>query len=247
MDMDNKHSLFFPQLIRHELNSGRWRRKRHQNKAWRITNFVFYLTVALLVTTYFSLKVNLELKYIWNVCWGIPWIAFGISIGNIKIESSEGTIGWWLALPYPRLALISSKFWAMILRSLKIMCFIFLAIIAFAAYAVLISKGLTWNGFQNFLAYGLEPILLTLLALPFMVSVGTLAGVLRVTRWRQAMSMLWVIWGLSWGLGSSTGIFTIVNHTRGFIIIGSVFLASFVISLILLRIAAWILEKQLDI
>ncbi|MFX3617688.1 MAG: ABC transporter permease subunit [Sporolactobacillus sp.] len=247
MALENKYSLFFPQLIRHELKSGYWRRKKSRNKTWRRINFIFYLALALLVTTYFGLKVHLELKYVWNVCWGIPWIAFGISIGNIKIESSEGTIGWWLALPYSRIALISSKFWAMILRSLKIMCLIFLAIIAFAAYAVLISKGLTWNDFQNFLAHGLEPILLSLLALPFMVSAGTLAGVIRLTRWRQAMSMFWVIWGLSWGLGSSTGIYSIIRYASELIIIGCFLLASLAISLLILFIAARLLEKQLDI
>ncbi|CAM3222093.1 hypothetical protein [Sporolactobacillus spathodeae] len=246
MISDNGKKLFFLPLICHEFNRKRWTRGTGHRSIWRPTNLIFYGLIAIIVLFLLNNKTHFhDLGLIWNVCWGLPWIAFGISIGAIRHELRQDTVGWWLALPYARLTLISSKFWAMMLRSVQIISVIFLAIIAYVAMALLLSQSGSLSAFLHFLQRGIEPVLLDLLVLPLMVSSGLTLGTIFLTRWRHALNKFWVLWGLFWFFFSSFGGYTffLTNGQTFFFLIS----CSLIIALLLLIFSAWLLEHKADI
>jgi hypothetical protein len=246
MEVINKH--FFSALLHHETSWFRESGKRGMSRQWRMIYTIFFAAVALILTTYFSRSFHLELKYIWNVCWGIPWIVFGISIGKIKREWGNGTVDWWLSLPYSRWKLIAAKFMAMLIRGTGIALLIFVLIILFGAYATLISSNLSFHDFLTFIRSGWLPMLLDLAAFPLMSSLGLTLGVLHQSIWRPAGILFWICWGILWSLGSATG--WLVPLYKGDYVLSGVTAAvavSWLICGLFLYLSAWLLENKLDL
>lgn len=238
----------FSALLRHET---RWVRKNGRprlSRQWWMIYAIFFLAAALILTTYFSLSYHIEMNYIWSVCWGIPWVVFGFSIAKIRREWGNGTVGWWLALPYSRWKLIAAKFLAMLVRGAAIALLAFVLIILFGAYATLISSSLSFHDFQVFILSGWLPILLDLASLPLLTGLGLLLGILRQSTWRPASILFWVFWGILWSLFSSTGWFqNVYNGRYDPLALFAAVIISGIAALLMLLLSSWLLDKKLDL
>lgn len=246
MIADKGKELFFIPLIRHELGNRRRYAKGDRPSFWRPTNLLFYaiVIIAALLILY---KDASDLSPLWNVCWVLPWIVFGVSIGVIRHESRQDTIGWWLSLPYSRLTLISSKFWAMLLCGIQIIGLILIAIICYATLALLFTHGSTIIGLIGFLKSGFVPVLLTLLALPLMASVGLTIGTVSLTRWRSAINKFWILWGLFWLFFGSMGFWKSLALLQNPLYLVLIIASSFIVAFLLLTFSAWMLKTKVDI
>ncbi|WKB35691.1 ABC transporter permease subunit [Terrilactibacillus sp. S3-3] len=135
-----ENNPFIP-LVKHEFKRRRdAKRHRMMNKQWRRFYLFFLFIAALIVTTFFSLSYRIHLTAIWNFDWVIPWIIFVLSVGVVKREWANETVGWWLSLPYSRRLLIIAKFWAMVGRGILIAVSAYLLIAIFGGYATLVSR-----------------------------------------------------------------------------------------------------------
>lgn len=234
-------------LFLHELKRRRENGRKGINAQWRLVYFFSFIVIAMILTIYFNLIYHVQLKYIWNICWGIPWMIFGLSISLIHREWRNETVGWWLTFPYPRSTLVVAKFWAMLVRGVSLACSILLLIIVFGAFATLVSSTLSFGDFLAFIKSGLIPILLDLAALPLAVGAGLILGTLGRTKFRPAMPLFWIIWGLSWGLSGSAGWFEPLSQFKIPIELVAAIIGSWLLTWILILLASWLLEKKLDL
>lgn len=243
----NLRSFFIP-LVRHEFNRKRGRRRQLMSRSWRLTYFLFFLAIALVLTTYFSFSYQIQLNYIWYIFLGLPWAIFGLSISKITREWSGETVGWWLTIPCSRQTLISAKFVAAFMRSVLIALAAYFLILLFGGYATLISAGLSFKYFGSFAESGIYFVTFDICSFPLAITSGLLYGALVRTKWRPAIPLFWIIWGVGWGMSGSLGLIRPSEQSFqiSFALILTVVI-SWAASWLLLVLTAWLLEKKLDL
>lgn len=243
MELNNTH-VFLP-LLKHELIRRGRRNKGQLTKQWRLIYAISFVISIAVVATYFSMTYQIQLKYIWYVYWSIPFFIFGFGISKISREWNNETVGWWLTLPYPRHTLIMTKFWAVVIRGVLIASAVYVLILAFGAYATWISPKLSFTQFGAFAQFGLVLLLIDICAFPFTSSIGILYGTLKHTKWRPAIPLFWMIWGIGWGvIGPMGWIQQAFLPTLDIVIIIAI---AWIVSCLLLLLAAWLLDQKIDL
>ncbi|MFT8871518.1 MAG: hypothetical protein ABF868_04410 [Sporolactobacillus sp.] len=248
MTVKRVEMLFFPQLIRHETHTWMPSHKGKARKQKRLFVFLVYTAIIITFTTYFALNAHLHSKdFTWFILFIMPWLAFAFGIGSIQLEKRQETVGWWLALPYPRLALISSKFWSLLLRSLEVTAILIGGIVLLDVYSLWISSGLSFRVLADIVVLGMRPTLLVLLTLPAMISIGLFLGALSLTRWRTARRFAILFWILAGWLLSSSGLGDLIWHETLAVFLAVSVLTSLSTTVAALGITAWILTKRIDL
>lgn len=252
----------FAPLVRHEL---KWSRHLNitegKNRFSRWTLFYVVLAVAIGIGffTYAVMQGNFHPQFMWYFTFWLPWMAFGFAIHIVTREWQHNTFGWWLALPYSRMTLITAKFAAILLQASLVYCGLFSVIILLSLYAQLLPGHLPFDMFA-FLLWGFFFFLLFIATFPIMVAVGILIGILTKSRKKPVLPLLgivlWAVWGgfywlLSIGEGDKN-LYTSLSEASPTVyipvsplLVGSI-AASWIATWLILAFAAHVLERELD-
>ena len=247
------NNVFMP-LVKHEL---KWRgnvkkNRRRMPRAWRLTYFAFFIILVLVFTTYASLNGHIHMDGTWYFTWGLPFVIFGISIGRVNREWQNETIGWWLTLPYSRRQLITTKFVASLLMSLMICAGIFILVTLFGLYVMLLNGGSFRSLAGPFFLSGLKWFLLLISLSPFAASFGTFMGTLSHTKAKPALPLLWVgLWAMFPLVSMNSSTINFFNERNiGFPFTELILLPiliSWILTYILVRLSAYLLDRHLTL
>lgn len=244
----------FMSLVKHEL---KWRgnikkSRRRITKGWRLTYVAFFLLLVVIFTTYSTLNGHLHLDGTWYFTWGLPFMIFGVAIKRVRREWENETLGWWLTLPYSRSTLTASKFVASLLISLLYCLIIYSLVTLFGLYILLLSGNLMGHSFVLFILPGLKWFLLLIALSPFAASFGTFMGVLSHTKARPALPLIWVLfWAMFPIIGMRGYDFNhfgdqMAGMPYTWLIIIPI-LISWLFAYLLIRVAAYLLDKHLTL
>jgi ABC-2 type transport system permease protein len=244
----------FWSLVRQNIHGGK-RREPWLQKPWRAVYFTTLFLIFVAASTYAGLTVtsSLDLDFVWFFTFGLPFAAFGNAIAQIVHEWKNGTVGWWLSLPYSRLQLIMAKFVATLIRTIIFFACFYAVISILGVYTIALHGPFSLGIAARFLVSGLKWFGLLLCVCPFAAAFGIFFGVLRESRAKPLLPLFWAAVGLLWWLltvrGSALLKFKLVNGHWVFFHYSSMmlypFAASLVIAYVLLYFAAYLLNRQL--
>lgn len=241
-------SNVFIQLVKQDFKR-RGRRNRRISRQWWLIYMAVFLLFALIVATYNALQGNINLETIWYFTFFVPFAVFGMTIGVTVHEWKNGTAGWWLSLPYPRIMLVYSKFCAGLIRGIILILVIFLSVALFALYILLLNGHFPMSHYLSFINSGWQWFAFLVCISPFMASFGLLYSVLRESRAKNIMPIFWFGWGIMWWLiSSSLGKYFTIHNTVGFTFSTNtlyIIAGSLVVAYVCIRISAYILDRHL--
>ncbi|WP_067931803.1 ABC transporter permease [Alicyclobacillus kakegawensis] len=237
-------------LVRHDFKHRR-RRRTPIPRAWRLAYVAAVALVLLAVATYDGRGGHYRLGPVWWVAFGLPFTSFGLAVNTMVTEWKNGTVGWWLTLPYPRLHLSAAKFVAAVVRSVFIYALTYMAMAFFGLYTALVSGHLDLGYTAGYLLTGLKVMGLSLTVCPFVAAFGVVYGALAESRARPAMPLTWILFSGLWWLIFSQDDRYLQVHSDG---VPHVSLSptlcisiacSWVLAYGLIRLAAYLLDEQL--
>lgn len=255
----SKQNVFIP-LLRHEFS---FRRRRCRSggsrisKTWWLIYIAIFLMLFVIFTTWAALHNSFQIEGIWFITFALPFMIFFFGFAKVMGEWGSHTAGWWLALPYPRKTLIGAKFAAAWLRMLLVLAASYLLIILFAAYITLIESRYGGSDLTAFIVSGSGWYLLLVAFSPLAVALGILTSTLRHTELRPLMPLCFLVYYLSgyaifWAMGlDGAGIY---NQFSGdspvqlfpySLIIFYPMVVGWIVSYLLIRWSAYLLEKKL--
>ncbi len=250
--MENQN--MFWSLVRHNLKGNRRNRPWHI-KPWRTVYIVFVLLILVVVSTYAGLylKDPIDLSVVWFFTFGLPFMAFGKATSLIVYEWRNGTVGWWLSLPMSRISLITAKYVAALLRTMQFFILSFFLIAFLGLYTMFLKGSFSAQASTAFLMTGLKWYGLLICLCPITGAFGVLLGVLRESRIRPALPLIWGAIGTIWWLVSIHGAgflhFKVVNgHMAVFhptLMLLYPFAASLMIAYVMIYLSAYLLCRQL--
>lgn len=247
--MKGQHAFW--SLVRHDILL-RKERKSTISRAWRFGYAISGLLVLVILTTFEGHRVNFDLNYVWYFTFGLPFMAFGLSISRIIQEWKNSTAGWWLSLPVSRQVLVSSKFVAALIHTVIILARIYCVIAILGLYTMFLNGTLTPHSAGLYLENGVIWTALLICTCPFVSAFGLLFGAITQSGIRQALPILWIVFGGGWWLVfSRNGLH--VNHTRGVDIL-TLFptlvyplLGSWILAYLLIRVASYVIDRHVTI
>lgn len=241
----------FWSLVKHDMKR-RKRRNVQYTKGWRLVYMLVIALVILVATTYASMYGRLEFTYIWFFSFSLPFVSFGLSVSKMVREWKNSTVGWWLALPVSRQRLVASKFIASSIRGILVFLAMFVCVAVLSLYAMILQGTFTSATAGEFLLGGAEWYGLIVCVCPFVSAFGVFYGALSESRAKPVIPLVALVFGCSWWLVFSrdtvffntndlghAGIFT-WSPLLWLVIVGS-----WVLSYVILRISAYLLERQL--
>lgn len=246
----------FWSLVRQNMRGGK-RSRPWSQKPWRTVYLVTVLLVLVVIATYVGLFVKspIDLSVAWFFTIGLPFAAFGNAVGQIIHEWKNGTVGWWLSLPFSRTQLVTAKFIAALLRTIRVFVFAFVLICILGWYTMILQGTFSVQTAAFLLTSGLKWYALLICACPFAGAFGLLFGVLTESRAKPILPLIWMAIGVLWWLVSShSATFLKINIVNGHLVYYHLslillypFVASLMIAYVILHIAAYLLERQLAI
>ncbi|MBE9917380.1 ABC transporter permease subunit [Paenibacillus donghaensis] len=256
-------SAVFRNLVRHEFKSkGSWRRqsRSHITKGWWRAYFLLILISLVGTATYFAINNSLQLNTIWFVTMGFPYMVFFLGLNAVKREWENDTYGWWLTMPYPRKQLIFAKWLAV---WLKIWAGILIVFVIMSAYVLILSLTIPYYSLDSvvsFMIAGINWLSLVAGFSPLIIALGILTSTIQNSVLRPISPVLWIVFmsGFSLVYQSTDRIFPeymVEYGTTQFaytwfpfpwelpVIMG----LSWILTYVVLRFSAHLLEKKLDL
>jgi len=248
--MNSQHTFWA--LVKHDVKLRK--DKNRISGPWRIAYAVTGLIVLVALTTLEGHRVTFDLSYVWYFTFGLPFMVFGLSISRIVQEWRNATAGWWLSLPMSRLKLVTSKFVASLIHTIKILVRIYCVVAILGLYTMLLNGTLTPHAAIFYLETGIKWNILLFCVCPFVSAFGMLFGAIKMSVIKQAMPILWIVFGGVWWLVfSRDGHFLHVSQTNS----GALFtmapslvypvLGSWILAYLLVRLAAYVLDRYVAI
>ncbi|MFD2371595.1 ABC transporter permease subunit [Brevibacillus sp. GCM10020057] len=189
----NSHTFWA--LVRHEFTCKGNRRKLSRSQStiqWR----AIYLTILALfgagTAVYYAVHGQLPLQKLWLVAIGFPYILLALAVAMLKREWDNETHGWWLTLPYSRMALVGAKFVAAWLRVAAVCAGAFVLILLFAGMIALLLAPYTSADVLSTLLTGLNVILIVIGYGPLILSFGLMLATMSYTTLRPFTPLLWI-------------------------------------------------------
>ncbi|MFD2616335.1 ABC transporter permease subunit [Terrilactibacillus laevilacticus] len=242
-------------LVKHDLKY-----RSNKNFNWKTFRFWTYVYCILFIIgvfgvfTYGSFHWKINLTTIWYFLWILPFFTFGMAIGKLKDEFKNGTYGWWLTLPYPRLTLILAKLSACAIQVVQIIIGIFVLITVLGGYISFLSPEGSMDRFVNFVKVGLTWNVIVILFVPIMLSLGLVVGVLVQSSLKPFLGFFWLLWGLFWvffnvfGTKDNFGFFQSFFQTNPIRLETiTTILTSWILSFLILILMAKVLEKYIKL
>ncbi len=187
----------FIHLLKHEFRWGR-NDKADNSGNWWIAYVAAVAVAGFVLYTWAVVEGKFKPQYLWNFVLGLPFAIFMLGFNMILREWKNGTNGWWLSLPYPRLSLLLAKYAAVILQSFILITAALAGCMLFSVYASVLKaetfgQEFLFRLFQGELVwYGL-----ILIYSPFMAAFGLLTGTVTQSRWRPLAPLMWLGFGIS--------------------------------------------------
>jgi len=227
-------------------------------KWWLVYGFICVLLL-IAILTFLNANVNLRPEGFMYATFALPYLSFMMSFILVKREWKNGTIGWWLALPYSRSTLLAAKFTAGIIRTLVVLLIAWTGIQAIYLYTLLF-QDLTLQDWFQFVQLSAEWFLLLLIYTPFMSAFGVLTAIITFSRLKPVVPLLWVIYGISGNALFFLAQLTSKNDepwgdviqkfnnsgTNGIIVAGFA-VGSIVLAWILLALSTSVMNRKLDL
>jgi ABC-2 type transport system permease protein len=237
-------------LVKHDFKR---RKRRNVNipKGWWLAYAGGAAVVLLALTTYAGLHSHFNLGPVWFTTFGLPFMSFGMATSLTVTEWKNSTAGWWLTLPFSRLHLVASKFVAALLRSVLIFVLVYCIIALFGVYSMALSGRFDPQAAASYLLTGLEWTALLVAVCPFATAFGVLFAILSESRAKPAIPLMWILFsGLWWLIFAHDGRYLHVQATGTPHLFVSPSLcipivSSWVLAYGLIRLAAYLLERQL--
>lgn len=246
----------FMYLLFHEIKWSQKPRTRNYRKWWVIYS-ILGLVLLWISSTFLIFSKGFEPIYLFYMLFSFPFVFFGISIGSIAREKKNGTMGWWLSLPYSRGSLLLVKYLGQIIRAALILALITAALLLFTLYTYAIHHANQEFTFADAARIAVHIYLFLILYLPFVVALGTLMGALSQSLYKPAMALVGLIMGLSYSWLPSLGMTTSsnVDWTHPSIVNGFtldekallVMIVSWLLAGTALVVSSWLLEKKLSL
>lgn len=254
-------SRTFWALVRHEFRwKGSWRRQNRSGTGrwWRLAYLLLVILIGAGSATYYALQHALNLRAVWFVYLGLPYMMFFWGIGNVKREWENDTWGFWLTLPYPRLWLVAAKWLGTWLQILVVLLAFFLAGTVYVTAISLFLDSYTLADAGRSVIAGLDVLVLAAGFSPAILALGVLAASAQFTVLRPLSPMLWILilffFGFSYsGLGSwktgsgllrqLSGDQTVTWFPYSWAILAAM-AASWLAAFLLIRFSAYLFEKK---
>ncbi|MBM7865458.1 hypothetical protein GTO89_01535 [Heliobacterium gestii] len=127
---------------------------------------------------------------------GIPFLlflGFGLSIRTLKQEWHNGTVSWWLALPYSRTVLLGAKAASAFVRFLYALASTLAVFFLFTITGLFLRPDI-WNGqsLHGLVAHALPGLLLLLVASSLPIMLGIVWIVVSKSRLRPVLPAIWL-------------------------------------------------------
>ncbi|CAJ1003316.1 MULTISPECIES: ABC transporter permease subunit [Bacillales] len=183
----------FRYLLRHEFRLEL--RKFFQKKWMAKYGGVIVLLLAAALTVWKE-RGGFRTEYLLYLAYMLPYLTFMISFRVLLREWKNGTVGWWITLPYSRSTLLLAKFGAAFLHMLLVYVLFFGSLTLLVLYNAAV-HGLGTAPLHNLFA-GEAVFATVLLGLaPFMLALGLLTAAVAHSRWVVLTPLLWILFGLS--------------------------------------------------
>lgn len=196
----------FGYLVKHDIY--RWRDKKKSSLWVRFYMGLVLLIILAAVVVLGVLGHFLPLSLLF-VTYGLPYMTFMLAYNGINQEWKNGTVGWWLTLPYSRGKLVSAKFTTAMINSLLIYATTFVVISLLMLLGLAAGGTLDAGQIGNLLITELLWFGFSCSLIPFMSAFGLMTGTLMVSRLKPVTPLLWVGFGLSGNMLTwFTGFFT---------------------------------------
>ena len=174
----------------------RWKRSG-TTKTWFWT-YVALIAIAVVgIITVWSLKGRFDPLVLLFCTFGFPYMTFMFAYTMLHREWKNGTYGWWLTLPYPRLWLVAAKYLSALLQVLLFYAVCYVVTLLLTLYGKGLDGSLQPDRFFGFakmtsLWYGL-----LIAYAPFMLAFGLLSGTVAQSRWKPLMPIMWLGFAVS--------------------------------------------------
>lgn len=180
-------------LVRNDLQLKK--RTIHQVSAWTKFYFGIAIIIGLGGYTWGIIQGFLTWEYYYLAF--LPFLIFlpfAYSISMTSKEWRNGTMGWWLTLPYPRSFLLSAKCLASFLHFVKSMVLIVAVVIVLQLEAILIRPDLfTVQQLFRDLQFGaIDSLWEIILFSPLSILVGIVMAIVRRSHLKPALPLFWV-------------------------------------------------------
>jgi len=177
-------------------NDFRMNTRRMITRGWMWGYFAAIAVVLVVVTAVWGGENRFNPRYLLYICFGFPFIAFGISFSILKREWSNGTVGWWLTLPYSRSKLLLAKLAAAAAQAFVLFLIYFFGVLLLELFNVLL-HGNAWNEVGEFLTVEGEYLFIVLVISPFMLALGQLAATVARTKLRPLLPLVWIVFAFA--------------------------------------------------
>lgn len=161
---------------------------------WIYAGAVLLLAAAAL--TVWGGAAQFQARYLFSFTFILPYFTAMLAFRTLLREWKNGTVGWWITLPYPRARLLSAKLVAAFLQALAL----YAAYFAFITLLILYNAGIHGLGASSLSdLWVTESIFIVMLLgiAPFMLTLGLLLGAVTQSNWSPATPLLWMVFGLS--------------------------------------------------
>ncbi|MCY9515800.1 ABC transporter permease [Paenibacillus apiarius] len=187
--MDTNALLY---LVKDELKR---RKSKKDHAKWRLFYLAAGIVLLLTVTAFFANKVK-PMGFMF-ITFGLPYMSFMLAYSLVKKEWKNGTLGWWLSLPYSRSTLILSKYAASLCVVFLIFTAAWLITLFFYVYATIWQGSFEVAGLLSFMSGSSVWYLFVLAVIPFMNAFGLFTSIAGQSRLKPLTPLLWMIYGLS--------------------------------------------------
>ncbi|MGG0811482.1 ABC transporter permease subunit [Paenibacillus alvei] len=185
-------AMFF--LAKDELKRRSHKAKSNNNK-WAL---VYWAIGIILLFVFITMNAkHFEPNSILIITIGFPYMTFVLGYGLVKREWKNGTIGWWLTLPYSRSTLILSKWFVSSFMSFTFYVMAWLAMQLFVIYALLVKGTLSLAMYGVFLEESMIWYGIIMLTIPVMSAFGILTSIVSRSSLKPLTPILWIVYGLT--------------------------------------------------
>ncbi|WP_165280055.1 ABC transporter permease [Paenibacillus protaetiae] len=244
------------QLIRHELKTRGSRGHANSPASVKYAKRVYAIAALLILGAFFAYNSYSDAEKVvgfWYVTIGFPFIVLFSGFRLIRKEWDCGTYGFWLAMPYSSRKLAAAKWAAACLFSLYL---VVLSLAALTVYSLIIAvtvPSFTMEHWRAFMEAGTSWLIIIVGFTPVLTAAGLLLASWRYSVWRFASLLLWIVAVSATSLLYSFASDPFDRFTEGSqapwfphpLLIVAAMAASWLVSYLFMRTAAYLLENKL--
>jgi len=182
----------FAFLIRHELKLESCRRFA---RSWYWIYIASVAVVLFVAVAIWGEAEGFKSEYLLLFSFGLPFVFCMIAFQKLKREWTGNTLGWWLALPYPRSRLLLAKLAASFGLAVGISVLFFAGVAIVETFNLLV-HGLGFGDFGRFVKLELHFLLILVVVSPLMQALGLLIAAVSKSSLRPLTPLLWITFGL---------------------------------------------------